>query len=251
MELNNNQHSNEQAPTQLQPLQNLGTKQDSLVQHRSDYATNQPDKKAVLLCPEKTSPQVIYRAVGWVAGTYKPSEAKFYQGVLVTEDGLTIPSELTRQLRSRLKKEHAGYASDPDFFKEPFRWTVYPRTDPVEFHLVAMRPLTPVPADAPGLDSFRVVGLIKSCSDGVATVRIQRNQEPPQRWKHHNEWKPIVLTLEGSVVPPEALGQIWDLEVQRSGERLLVKAGRPYEPSAEDLAWLEKQFVITKTDSVE
>ena len=47
--------------------------------------------------PTQTQPQVIYRAVGWVAGTYKPSEAKFYQGVLVTEDGLTIPSELTRQ----------------------------------------------------------------------------------------------------------------------------------------------------------
>ena len=60
MGLNNNQHSDEQTPTQLQP-------------------------------------QVIYRAVGWVAGTYKPSESKFYQGVLVTEDGLTIPSELTRQ----------------------------------------------------------------------------------------------------------------------------------------------------------
>lgn len=38
------------------PLQNLGTKTDSLVQHRHDYATNLPDKKAVRLCPEKTSP---------------------------------------------------------------------------------------------------------------------------------------------------------------------------------------------------
>ena len=210
MELNNNQHSNELAPTQTQP-------------------------------------QVIYRAVGWVAGTYKPSESKFYQGVLVTEDGLTIPSELTRQLRSRLKKEHTGYASEPDFFKESFRWTVYPKTDPIEFHLAAMRPLTSVPADAPGLDSFRVVGLIKSCSDGVVTVRIQRNQEPPDdvRWKHNNEWKAIVLTLEGSL-PTQALGQIWEMEVQRSGERLLVKAGRPYEPSAEDLAWLEKQSKLQR-----
>ncbi len=163
--------------------------------------------------PTQTQPQVIYRAVGWVAGTYKPSESKFYQGVLVTEDGLTIPSELTRQLRSRLKKQHQGYASDPDFFKKSFRWTVYPRTDPVEFHLVLMRSLNSVPDDAPTLDEFRVVGEIKSCSDDVVTVRIQRNQEPPQRWKHHNEWKAMVLTLEGSVVPPEALGQIWDLEV--------------------------------------
>lgn len=46
---------------------------------------------------EQTQIQVIYRAVGWVAGMYKPSSEKFYQGVFVTEDGLTIPSELTRQ----------------------------------------------------------------------------------------------------------------------------------------------------------
>lgn len=40
-----------------QPLQNLGTTiSDTLVQHRSDYATNQPDKKGVRCCPEKTSP---------------------------------------------------------------------------------------------------------------------------------------------------------------------------------------------------
>ena len=56
----------------------------------------------------------------------------------------------------------------------------------------------------------------------------------------------IVLTLEGSVVPPEALGQIWEMDVQRSGERLLVKAGRPYEPSAEDLVWLEKQSKLRR-----
>ena len=42
---------------EIEPLQNLGTKTDSLVQHRSDYATNQFDKKAVRLCPEKTSPK--------------------------------------------------------------------------------------------------------------------------------------------------------------------------------------------------
>ena len=62
----------------------------------------------------------------------------------------------------------------------------------------------------------------------------------------------IVLTLEGSVVPPEALGQIWEMDVQRSGERLLVKAGRPYEPSAQDLALVrERAIEIRKGDSVE
>ncbi|MBW4641222.1 MAG: hypothetical protein KME05_24005 [Gloeocapsa sp. UFS-A4-WI-NPMV-4B04] len=38
----------------------------------------------------------------------------------------------------------------------------------------------------------------------------------------------------------EAIGQIWDLRVRRDGETLII-GGQPYEPSAEDLMWLEQQ----------
>ncbi|WP_250126326.1 hypothetical protein [Chroococcidiopsis sp. CCMEE 29] len=48
-------------------------------------------------------PQVIYRAVGWVAGTYQPSEEDVHQGIFVTEDGLSVPAQMMWQLRGRLK----------------------------------------------------------------------------------------------------------------------------------------------------
>lgn len=36
------------------------------------------------------------------------------------------------------------------------------------------------------------------------------------------------------------------MEGERRGEQLVVKAGRPYEPSAQDLAWLEKQSKLQR-----
>ena len=39
----------------------------------------------------------------------------------------------------------------------------------------------------------------------------------------------------------EAIGQIWELKVRRDGENLTIVAGQLYQPSAEDLVWLEQQ----------
>ncbi len=130
-------------------------------------------------------PQVIYRAVGWVAGTYKPCPEKFHQGVLVTEDGQTIPANLKRRLRNQLLKKHPVLDTQLDFFKEPYRWSVYPQTDPLRFQLVIRKPLhCASPEEASSgtqsgssreLDSFRMVGFVESCSGGTVTIRIRRN----------------------------------------------------------------------------
>jgi hypothetical protein len=39
---------------------------------------------------KSTDNPVLYTAAGWVAGIYQPSPDKFYQGVLVTQDGQAI-----------------------------------------------------------------------------------------------------------------------------------------------------------------
>ena len=115
--------------------------------------------------------QVIYRAVGWVAGIYQPSPEKFYQGMFVTNDGLTIPAQLTGRFQSRLKREHPDYASVAGFFNKAAQWTVYPKTNPLEFDLTQMKPLKSDPVDGlVRLDHFRVVGFIESASDDVVAV---------------------------------------------------------------------------------
>lgn len=188
----------------------------------------------------KVRPQAIYRAVGWVAGTYQPSGDNVNQGVFITSDGLSIPAFFTWQFRGRLKQRYPDYATQPDFFQQSYRWTIYPQTNSkLEFHLVGMKPLTSDQLNAPQLNEFRVVGQIESCSDEKIIVCIQRNENSPRKFNKANDLQSFTLTLDGSL-PPNALGQIWDIKVNRVGERLVVIAGQPYEPSDEDKTWLKQ-----------
>jgi len=207
---------------------------------RTENMTLEHEQNPEQQAQTESLPQVIYRAVGWVAGIYKPGPEKIYQGVFVTEDGLTLPAQLTRQFQSRLKRKHQDYATQADLFNKPAKWTVYPKTEPLGFDLTMMKPLKSDAVDGPGqLDHFRVVGLIESALEGAVAVRIQRNPQPLKLEHRPRAFKPkaFVLNLEG-ILPTEAVEQIWNLEVRREGEKLVVLAGRPYEPDAEDLAWL-------------
>ncbi|MBW4640396.1 MAG: hypothetical protein KME05_19635 [Gloeocapsa sp. UFS-A4-WI-NPMV-4B04] len=118
-------------------------------------------------------PQVIYRAVGWVAGTYQPSEDDVHQGIFVTEDGLSIPAQMTGQLRGRLKHRHPEYATQPDFFSQFFRWIVYPKTEPLRFDLAAMKQLKAEPTtNRLGLDEFCVI-LTRQCKSQKGIQKFQ------------------------------------------------------------------------------
>jgi hypothetical protein len=44
-------------------------------------------------CEKSTKPLIIYTAVGWVTGTFRP-EGKKFKGVFVTEDGREIEAYL-------------------------------------------------------------------------------------------------------------------------------------------------------------
>jgi hypothetical protein len=50
--------------------------------------------------------QGIYSAVGWIAGTYKPSAENVGTGIFTTTDGLSVPAKFTRRLRCHLEKKH-------------------------------------------------------------------------------------------------------------------------------------------------
>ncbi len=203
MGLNNNQHSDEQTPTQ-------------------------------------TSPQVIYTAVGWVVGTYEPSPEQINHGVLVTDDGQAIPAQLYWRLRQQLNKKHrASNTQYAGLFQVAHRWQVYPQTQPLRFQLVRMKPLRPEDTDSLELssrresDEFTVVGEIESCLDGTVTIWIRRNEQPRKGEENKLEYQPFILTLVGSVVPIAEVGQIWDLKVRRSGSDLVILQGQPYDPASD------------------
>lgn len=194
------------------------------------------ESKAEIDHKPKSLPQVIYRAVGWVAGTYQPSDEDVHQGIFSTEDGLSVPAQMTWQLRGRLKHRNPDYTTQPDFFTQSFQWTVYPKTDPLQFELTGMKQLSPDLPNGQGIDEFCVVGEVKLIAPDVVDVRIQSNQGSRRGGKKAS----FNLTLTGSL-PETALGQVWELKVRRIGEKLTVVDGQPYEPSAADLVWLEQQ----------
>ncbi len=184
----------------------------------------------------KALPQAIYTAVGRVAGTYQPSRENFHSGVFVTADGLSIPAKMTGRLRSHLEKKDKEYANQLDLFQQLHLWTVYPKTEPLRFDLVVMKPLSPESIGVPNADEFKMVGEIQSSSDKNVTIRIQRNQ-PSRRGNKTQKSQSFGLTLEGTL-PAESVGQLWQLEVQLKGALLIVVAGQPYEPSDRDRVWL-------------
>ncbi len=52
-----------------------------------------------------TETPVLYTASGWVAGTYQPSPDKFYQGMLVTQDGQAIRCRTVLALAQSAKEK--------------------------------------------------------------------------------------------------------------------------------------------------
>lgn len=72
-------------------------------------------------------PEVIYRAVGWQAGSYHPSAENVANGVFISCDGLSVPARITRRLHRHLEK-HPEYTTQLDLFQQIQRWTVYPKT---------------------------------------------------------------------------------------------------------------------------
>ncbi len=184
----------------------------------------------------KALPQAIYTAVGRVAGTYQPSAENSHSGIFVTCDGLSIPAKMTGRLRSHLEKKYKEYASRLDLFQQLHQWIVYPKTEPLRFDLLVIKPLSPELVVAPKADEFKMVGQIQPSSDKNVTIRIQRNQ-PYNQGNKTKKSQSFELTLEGTL-PAEAVGQLWQLEVQRKEASLVVVAGQPYEASDEDKLWL-------------
>ena len=205
-----------------------------------------------------TNPRILYTAVGWVAGTYKPGEKKFEHGALITQDGQTIRATLDWYLRHQLKKKQKEAGSQVDLSQAVYRWKVYPRTQPLRFDLIQMKPLS-VKASSrqrgqknqcARLDEFRVVGEIIVISEEKekVTVLIRRNQAPPLGQENSPQYQPLRLRIKGSL-PTAVVGQTWELQVRRDGNSLVIAEGHLYEPSVSELAWLEKKLHFLNTNT--
>lgn len=186
---------------------------------------------------------VIYTACGWVAGVFQPQKKrkKKLQGVLITQDSQEIPAILDWHLLRRIKKKIGDRVTLAEFLQSVYCWKIYPRTQPLRFDIMKIaelpckeqksaknKPKNNRPIE---LDRFRVVGQIRYIADGKVVMRIECNEQVPNRRANNH---PLYLTLSGSI-PTGEIGQIWELEVWRCGTNLSINKAKVYQPSEEDI----------------
>lgn len=183
---------------------------------------------------------VIYTAYGWVAGVFQPGKKqknKKLQGMLLTQDGQEIPAIIDWYVLRRIKKQMQQEFCLAEFLQSVHQWKVYPRTQPLRFDIVKIRAQPyeeqkQVKNSHPlELDKFRVVGEIRYIAKGKIVMRIERNEQVPNRSNNHH---PVYLELTGSI-PTGEVGQIWELQVHRCGTKLRIEQAKVYQPSDKEI----------------
>ncbi|WP_009631969.1 hypothetical protein [Synechocystis sp. PCC 7509] len=173
-----------------------------------------------------------YRAIGLVRGRYVASSDQFTQGTLSTTDETQISAVLLGRIIS-LIKNHIDLAQE-------HLWVVYPRTGQKEDNLhlqivgvwepeklTLQQPESDKPSAETALELevvdnyFSVRGEIvyQSTAEGHFIVKIRQatrtEADKPKYFK---------LKIFGDLAT-KAVGQFWDLQVQRQAEKLILSNG--------------------------
>lgn len=166
-----------------------------------------------------------YRAVGLVRGQYLPSLEAFNKGILLTDDGEKFSAVMFDGLAQQLQK-HPERIIDAQFF-----WNVWPRTLPDEprlsFELSALRNSREEQQQTrltESINYFSIRGVVatQDAVTGKLVICIERNSNTWSGKKQDKRLEPLNLEIEG-FLPSEALGQFWDLDCCRDGQKLVME----------------------------
>ncbi|MDJ0600817.1 MAG: hypothetical protein QNJ37_18485 [Crocosphaera sp.] len=173
-----------------------------------------------------------YRAIGLIEGQYQRSQDHQTRGILITKEGSIIDTVVLGKVLSLFKKH-----IDLD---KPHLWVVYPRTrlanDQLQLQIAGVWEPETLHPDQPHsalsddnlcsgvpLESgdFSIRGQVVYASHPKKIVIVKIRQSP----KHPSE-KPsfFKLKLQGTL-PDKAVGCFWELQVQLSNNRLMIKTG--------------------------
>lgn len=166
-----------------------------------------------------------YRAIGLVRGRYMPSANQFTQGILLSSDGTVIDAVLLGRIMS-LVKNHLS-------LEQEHLWVVYPRTRQKDGNLHTQivgvwEPETLSPDEAEGaadlsapIDDgyFSIRGEVVYQSQEQEYIVVKIRQAPR---KPTDTPKFFKLKLKGTL-PGKAVGNFWDMQVQRQAENLVIQ----------------------------
>ena len=201
---------------------------------QADLDNRSEDSQEPKVClqpiPPATEP-FQYRAIGVICGKYVASEDNFSKGHILTADGSEVDAVLLGKIISIVKKR---LQSDQEYL-----WVVYPRTNDKagKLHVQISGVWAPVelgksdiPIDPNVQDGyFSVRGEISSQSteDNSVIVKVRRTEQKfdKQKDKVTREYSKFKVRLTG-LLPTDAVGQFWSVNVQRQGDVLTIIDGQ-------------------------
>ncbi|MEI6331063.1 MAG: hypothetical protein WCP16_17620 [Pseudanabaena sp. ELA645] len=190
----------------------------------------QEPKVSLQPIPEATEP-FQYRAIGVISGRYIAREDNFAKGHILTSDGTEVDAVLLGKIISIVKKR---LESDREYL-----WVVYPRTNDKagKLHVQISGVWAPVelgksdvPIDPHVQDGyFSVRGEVSSQSteDNSVIVKVRRTEQKfdKDKDKVSKEYSKFKVRLTG-LLPTDAVGQFWSVNVQRQGDVLTIIDGQ-------------------------
>ncbi len=189
----------------------------------------QEDKFCLQPIPDATEP-FQYRAIGVISGRYIASEDNFAKGHILTTDGSEVDAVLLGKIISIVKKRLEG--------DREYLWVVYPRTNDKagRLHVQIAGVWAPVelgksdvPIDPNIQDGyFSVRGEIstQSTAENSVIVKVRRTEQKfdKEKDKVSKEYSKFKVRLTG-LLPTDAVGQFWSVNVQRQGDVLTIIDG--------------------------
>ncbi len=193
-----------------------------------DHKSQEP-KVCLKPIPVATEP-FQYRAIGVISGRYIGNEDNFAKGHLLATDGSEVDAVLLGKVISVAKKR---LQSDRDYL-----WVVYPRTNDKSGKLHVQIAGVWAPEDlgktdiqsdpdvADGYFSIRGEVSSQSVEDNLVIVKIRRIEQKfdKQKGKPTKTYSKFKVRLTG-LLPTDAVGQFWAVNVQRQGNALTVIDG--------------------------
>ncbi len=187
------------------------------------------DKVCLQPIPAATEP-FQYRAIGVIYGRYVANPDNFAKGHILTTDGSQVDAVLLGKIISIVKKRLQG---DRDYL-----WVVYPRTNDKagKLHVQISGVWAPVElgrSDVPiepnvqdGYFSVRGEISSQSIEDNSVIVKVRRTEQKfdKQKDKVTKEYSKFKVRLTG-LLPTDAVGQFWSVNVQRQGDVLTIIDG--------------------------
>ncbi|PZO39186.1 MAG: hypothetical protein DCF19_14520 [Pseudanabaena frigida] len=189
----------------------------------------QEEKVCLQPIPPATEP-FQYRAIGVISGRYIANEDNFAKGHILTTDGSLVDAVLLGKIISIVKKRLQG--------DREYMWVVYPRTNDKagKLHVQISGVWAPVelgksdvqidPNVQDGYFSVRGEISCQSVEDNSVIVKVRRTEQKfdKEKDKVTKEYSKFKVRLTG-LLPTDAVGQFWSVNVQRQGDVLTIIDG--------------------------